>query len=574
MLEIQGKYANDVKIFTDNVENEALSLIYDIANHPVFKDTKIRIMPDTHAGKGIVIGFTAPLTDYVNPSHVGCDIGCFCGETKVKLADGRSLSFIELIEEHKQGKENYCYSINDNGNVCITKINMPSLTKYVDKLCKVVLDNNEEILCTLDHKFMLRDGNYCEAQNLKSDVSLMPLYIDYGSNVKENIENKKSYLEKYLAIYDPKMELYRYIHYLSDEYNEKHDHLRTPIFAENEHGWVRHHADWNKFNNNPTNVLRYGFKEHFNLHSNHASELQKLGIMKGWNEIEKLYPGNHSRAGHKGMTKNWQNEDFIKQHKKRQTNRCINGDFHDWSCSEYNKQRVAEMGRNIFANQDKTLVSKKSQIKKIIKVLYGLKNDNLEINKETWENNREKYAYHCLNYDNLINFININNLTLDINILENEYNKIFCNHKVKSIEIIDSPNTPVYCLVNQEYHNFALDAGVFVHNCQMTSIFYNKSIEDKSTYALLEHRIRKVIPTGFDINKSRVFDMKEFIKFMNSRMDSACSSWPEMVENVKVDEKFITKMLQRIGMDEGVFYKSIGSVGGGKVVATVYVNSI
>ena len=55
MREIIGKYCKDCKIFTDNVEDEALSLIYDICNHPVFDGAKIRIMPDTHAGKGIVI---------------------------------------------------------------------------------------------------------------------------------------------------------------------------------------------------------------------------------------------------------------------------------------------------------------------------------------------------------------------------------------------------------------------------------------------------------------------------------------------------------------------------------------
>ena len=76
MIKIKGKYCKDLKIFTDNVEEEALSLLYDIANHPAFNENKIRIMPDVHAGKGITIGFTAPLNDYVNPSHVGCDIGC------------------------------------------------------------------------------------------------------------------------------------------------------------------------------------------------------------------------------------------------------------------------------------------------------------------------------------------------------------------------------------------------------------------------------------------------------------------------------------------------------------------
>lgn len=559
MLEIQGKYTS-AKIFTDVIEDEALAQAYSMCNHPVFKDAQIRFMPDVHCGKNVNIGTTVKLTDYVNPSHVGCDIGCFTGNTKVKLTDGRSLSFLELIEEYNQGKENFCYSINDAGNVCITKINLPKLTKYVNKLCKIVLDNDKEILCTVDHKFMLRNGKYKEAQKLQVNESLMPLYIDFGFNVKDNIDNKKDYLEKYLTVYDPKIELYRYIHFLSDEYNECHNCLRIPIHAENENGFVRHHVDWNRCNN-PNNVQRYGFKEHWKIHSENAKELVKLGIWGG-NTSEEKHPGLHSRAGHIGMTNNWKNQDFVKRHNDRQINRCKNGDLYQWACSTENKKRMAEIGRNLFKNQDKELLNKKNQIKRIIKILIGLSNDNLIINKENWENNREKYVYHGLNYDNCLKFIAKYNLKLDIEFLQNEYSKIYSNHKVKSVEIINSPNTPVYCLVNQEFSNFGLDAGVFVHNCSISSVFYNKAIT-KDSYPLLEHRVRKVIPTGFDINAKRVFEMKEFLKFMNSQMSSARSSWPEMVENVNVDEKFITKMLQRIGMDEGVFYKSLGTLGSG-----------
>ena len=42
----------------------------------MFEESKIRIMPDVHAGKDIVVGFTVPFTDHVNPDHVGGDIGC------------------------------------------------------------------------------------------------------------------------------------------------------------------------------------------------------------------------------------------------------------------------------------------------------------------------------------------------------------------------------------------------------------------------------------------------------------------------------------------------------------------
>lgn len=75
-MELKGRYSKDCIIFTDNIEQEALSIIYSFVNHPMFKDTKIRIMPDVHAGKDIVVGFTAPFADHVNPDHIGGDIGC------------------------------------------------------------------------------------------------------------------------------------------------------------------------------------------------------------------------------------------------------------------------------------------------------------------------------------------------------------------------------------------------------------------------------------------------------------------------------------------------------------------
>ena len=76
MLELKGKYCKDCKIFTDNIESEALSMVYHFLDNPMFEGAKIRIMPDVHAGKDIVVGFTVPFTDHVNPDHVGGDIGC------------------------------------------------------------------------------------------------------------------------------------------------------------------------------------------------------------------------------------------------------------------------------------------------------------------------------------------------------------------------------------------------------------------------------------------------------------------------------------------------------------------
>ncbi len=127
--------------------------------------------------------------------------GCFSGDTKVALADGRNLSFIELIKEDKQGKENFCYTIKNNGNIGIAKIKNPRLTKTNSEIIKIMLDNGKEIICTPNHKFMLRDGNYKEAKDLDKNDSLMPLYLEI--TIKNNHKiNKIIWLKEKIDVYD------------------------------------------------------------------------------------------------------------------------------------------------------------------------------------------------------------------------------------------------------------------------------------------------------------------------------------------------------------------------------------
>lgn len=84
MFELSGKY-NTCKIFTDNCDNEAISQLTNLLNQESVKGSKIRIMPDTHAGKGCVIGTTMTLQDKVIPNLVGVDIGC--GMLAIKLKE-------------------------------------------------------------------------------------------------------------------------------------------------------------------------------------------------------------------------------------------------------------------------------------------------------------------------------------------------------------------------------------------------------------------------------------------------------------------------------------------------------
>lgn len=73
----------NLKVFTNNIEQEAIDQINTLLDQPAFENCKVRIMPDVHAGAGCVIGFTADLGDKVIPNIVGVDIGC--GMLTIKL---------------------------------------------------------------------------------------------------------------------------------------------------------------------------------------------------------------------------------------------------------------------------------------------------------------------------------------------------------------------------------------------------------------------------------------------------------------------------------------------------------
>jgi RNA-splicing ligase RtcB len=84
-------------------------------------------------------------------------------------------------------------------------------------------------------------------------------------------------------------------------------------------------------------------------------------------------------------------------------------------------------------------------------------------------------------------------------------------------------------------------------------------------YAEFERRIKNKIPFGFNINAKTIIDEKDFYRFLSDGFNKYRNYWPEMLADLpdKVTEKWVTKQLSRLGMDEGMFYKSLGTVGGG-----------
>ena len=188
--------------------------------------------------------------------------GCFSGDTKVALADGRHLSFKEIVEEQKQGIEHFCYTIRRDGRMGLEKITAPRLTRKNVEVVKVILDNGEEIICTPDHQFMLRDGSYKQARDLRPFDSLMPLRTKLSDISEPGIT-----IQGYEMVWDPKSESWLFTHVLADWYN-----LWKGITCKDT-GNHRHHVDFNKHNNNPTNVIRLDEDEHLALHREHIAKI-------------------------------------------------------------------------------------------------------------------------------------------------------------------------------------------------------------------------------------------------------------------------------------------------------------
>lgn len=84
-----------VKVWTDDIEASALQQLRNMATLP-FIYKHIAVMSDCHWGLGSTVGSVIPTIRAIVPAAVGVDIGCFVGETKIPLLNGKQLTLAEL----------------------------------------------------------------------------------------------------------------------------------------------------------------------------------------------------------------------------------------------------------------------------------------------------------------------------------------------------------------------------------------------------------------------------------------------------------------------------------------------
>ena len=122
----------DLKIFARTIEPEAMVQIEQMAAAPVAEGSKIRIMPDCHAGKGCTIGTTMTITDKVVPNLVGVDIGCGMETTRIREGRLELQKLDKLIYE----KIPSGFSIRDKAHRYLNEIDLSELccARHVDLL--------------------------------------------------------------------------------------------------------------------------------------------------------------------------------------------------------------------------------------------------------------------------------------------------------------------------------------------------------------------------------------------------------------------------------------------------------
>lgn len=98
MIELRGKY-NEAKIFTDVVDEASISQVLLLLNQEFVSGSKIRLMPDIHAGAGCTVGTTMTIADKIVPNLVGVDIGCGMETVKIRESNIELQKLDKLIYE-------------------------------------------------------------------------------------------------------------------------------------------------------------------------------------------------------------------------------------------------------------------------------------------------------------------------------------------------------------------------------------------------------------------------------------------------------------------------------------------
>ena len=377
---------------------------------------------------------------------------CLSLDTSIKLLDNRDVTLANLIEEYKQGKENFVYTVNQTTlEIEPGKIVWADVTRRNTQVLSVLLDNGEKVVCTPDHRFIMRDGSEVEAQHLTEGSSVMPLYLLDGKT------GKHQGAAKYLKYISPNTGKSKWVHTMV-----------CPKKTPGKDSEI-HHIDLNSRNNNPTNLVEMETSAHRRLHS----ELGTYHLSMAWNDSEKrakLIDGIHSY--HANAT--------IEDKEMMRARGKINGAV-TWARAESSKKVLASLAKTrVKVYTAKTIHYSTSMAERMVELYNEGHNSITKMTKilrvDSKFQNEFKIANPNIKRDkNKTAGIAPTDSTLKklVNILGYESWEKFketysYNHKIVSVtwlsETIDTGDITVESINNN--HNFALSSGIFVHNSE------------------------------------------------------------------------------------------------------------
>jgi len=436
-LNISGAKADIISWVNHALSTDEHNMLRNVSRLPcLYKH--VALMPDAHLGIGSMVGSVIATKDAVIPATVGVDIGCFTGDTIVPTLDGKSYSLHELAENDK---EIFVYACTESGKVVATKATAKK-TRANAKLIKVVLDNGAEIRCTPDHKFMLRDGNFIEAKNLKAGASLMPLYLETDK-------------DGYVLVQQNYSGRIQRAHWIVARRGLLGD---VPKF-ENDITII-HHKNFNEADNRPENLEFMSASAHSAYHRSlvERNEYWQSAEFEQ-KRVAALSAKSQTAEGHLYFAERG-TKNILKYMEEN---------------PEHFKMSVAgngKRGKKFLVDYNKSEKGR-AKSKEIANRLYGCETCGEQVKSGIGLHNHRLYSHGY-------------------------------NHTVVSVERI-AEREDVYCLTVPEYHNFALEAGVFVHNCGMMAVktpFKSSILEGKLKD--LRHQIERTIPVGFNEHKEAV----------------------------------------------------------------------
>ena len=140
MIEIRGKY-NEARIFTDVADSASIAQVQQLCDQEFAAGSRIRLMPDIHAGAGCTIGTTMTITDKVVPNLVGVDIGCGMETIRIREKRLELQKLDRLIREKipsgfsiREKAHRYFSQINLNELCCARHADLPRAERSIGTL--------------------------------------------------------------------------------------------------------------------------------------------------------------------------------------------------------------------------------------------------------------------------------------------------------------------------------------------------------------------------------------------------------------------------------------------------------